>query len=158
MITIIPTTVDHADEIHAIEMEAFPNPWSKNAILYEINYNHSICLVAWDAEKSTVAGHVTMRHVVNEGHISNIAVAKAYQQQGAGSALMEALVQAAIDREMIGITLEVRPSNHAALALYFKHGFVEEGRRKNFYSHPNEDAIIMWKHLTQILEVLLCVN
>ena len=147
MIVIVPTTLAHVDEIHAIELEVFSSePWSKNAIALEIENKHSICLAAWDLATPSLAGHVTMRHIINEGHISNIAVAKAYQRQGVGSMLLDALIRTAIDLEMIGLTLEVRTSNSAALALYGKHGFAEEGRRRNYYSCPNEDAIIMWKY------------
>ena len=147
MITILPATTDHVADIHAIEVKTFSEPWSMDAISQEIENKHAICFSAWDAINRTVVGYATMRHIINEGHISNIAVSRRYQQQGIGTMLLSALIESAIGREMIGLTLEVRVSNQAALALYHKHGFVEEGRRKNYYSHPNEDAIIMWKHI-----------
>ena len=148
MITILPATTDHVADIHAIERKTFSEPWSSCAISQEIENKHSICFSAWDTVNRTVVGYVTMRHIINEGHISNIAVSQKYQQQGIGTMLLTTLIRAAIDCEMIGLTLEVRVSNQAALALYRKHGFVEEGRRKNYYAYPNEDAIIMWKYIT----------
>ena len=93
----------------------------------------------------SVIGHVTMRHIINEGHINNIVVAHEYRRLGVASLLMDALIHEAKALEMIGLTLEVRVSNKAALSLYNNFGFVIEGHRKNYYSHPNEDAAIMWK-------------
>ena len=146
-IIVAPTAKEHIDEIHAIETESFVDPWSKSALQFELDYKYSICLTAFD--NKTVAGHVTMRHVINEGHINNIAVKKAYRRQGIGSLLMDALVKEAMKREMIGLTLEVRRSNEAALALYNKYGFVIEGYRKNYYSQPSEDAAVMWMNLNK---------
>jgi len=147
MISLEVASQKHVDEIAAIEIENFSEPWSKNAVSFEIK--HAICFAAWDAENSAVAGYATMRQIFDEGHISNIAVAKKYQKQGIGNLLITALIQAAIANNINGLTLEVRESNHAALALYNKHGFVKEGIRKNYYSYPNEDAIIMWKYLNK---------
>ena len=152
MFTVIPTTINHAAALHAIETESFADPWSVSAILYEISAPHSICLVAID-ETGRPVGHVSMRHIINEGHIGNLAVAKAYRRQGIGALLLDALVQTAINRNMIGLTLEVRVSNEAALSLYQKYGFVTEGYRKNYYAAPTEDAAIMWKKLNEFDEV-----
>ena len=143
MIKIHPTTLTHAEAIHAIEVDTFADPWSVNSIKSEITAKHSICLVA--IADDVVTGHVSMRHIINEGHINNIAVAQQYRRQGIASLILDALITEAIAREMIGITLEVRINNHAAISLYEKHGFVVEGYRKNYYSHPTEDAAIMWK-------------
>ena len=147
MITIISSAPEHAKDIHAIELESFADPWSVSSIEYEISQKHSVCLAAVN-ESGTVVGHVSMRHIINEGHISNIAVLKAYRRQGIGALLLDALVKEAIKLEMIGLTLEVRVSNKSAIALYEKYGFIVEGYRKNYYSSPSEDAAIMWKKLT----------
>jgi len=148
MIAIISTSLEHVETIHAIEMESFADPWSINAIAYEISQKHSICLIAIN-EAKTVVGHISMRHIINEGHISNIAVLKAYRKQGIGALLLEALIKKAIEYKMIGLTLEVRVSNQAALSLYEKYGFRIEGYRKNYYASPSEDAAIMWKKLSE---------
>jgi len=147
MILIKAATQKHLGEINRIEIESFSEPWSKNALSTEIDT--AICFIAWDAKHSTVVGYATMRQIFDEGHISNIAVAKRYQKRGIGDMLMTALIQAAIAHNINGITLEVRVGNQAALALYYKYGFKKEGLRKNFYSYPNEDAIIMWKYINQ---------
>jgi len=146
MITISSMTIDHVNEVCAIEQRVFSTPWSPADILYEEANPDSRCFVALDVN-NRVAGYATMRHIIDEGHINNIAVDKPYQQCGIGSLLVEALIKSAQNYEMIGLTLEVRASNQAAIALYHKHGFKTEGYRKNFYSNPKEDALIMWKYL-----------
>ena len=145
MIAITFATACHAADIHSIEQQSFSAPWSVNSILEEIAHKHSVCLVAHSNNK--VVGHISMRHVINEGHISNIAVLPSYRGQGIGSQLLQALTEEAIKREMIGLTLEVRTGNHAAIGLYTKFGFATEGYRKNYYSLPTEDAAIMWKYI-----------
>ena len=87
-----------------------------------------------------------MWHVVNEGHITNVAVLEQYRREGIGDMLMEALEKKALELEMIGITLEVRISNYGAQKLYTKHGYKPEGFRKKYYTDTNEDAVIMWKY------------
>ena len=77
---------------------------------------------------------------------NNIAVAEAYRRRGVGSLLMERLILAAKTSEMIGLTLEVRAGNRAAMGLYHKYGFAAEGYRKNYYADTKEDAVIMWKY------------
>ena len=147
MISVIPMTPAHADAVHAIECQSFSDPWPRGDILCEINRRHSICLVAFAGEE--IAGFAIMRHVINEGHICNIAVLEEHRQKGVGSAIVEALIQEAMSRDMIGLTLEVRIGNRAAMALYHKYGFKVEGYRRGFYKHPTEDAAIMWKYITQ---------
>ena len=148
MVNVIPMAAAHLDAVHAIECHSFSDPWPKEDILHEIDQRHSICLVALVGKD--VAGFITARHIVNEGHICNIAVHEDFRQKGIASALLEALVEVAISREMIGLTLEVRVGNRAAMALYHKYGFVVEGYRRGYYSYPTEDAAIMWKYLYEV--------
>ena len=145
MITITPMTAAHIDAVHAIECHSFSDPWSPRDIADEMKKKHTISIVAiYGAE---VAGYAMMRHIVNEGHICNIAVHEDYRLSGIGSALVQGLITAAAAREMIGLTLEVRIGNRAAMALYHKHGFIVEGYRRGYYRHPTEDAAIMWKYI-----------
>jgi len=137
------TKPEHAASIHTIEKETFSDPWSLDAILYEIE--NSICFVA--VKENTVLGHVTMRHIIDEGHINNIAVKKNAQQAGIGTKLLNALIAEAKEKGITALTLEVRASNTPALSLYKKHSFEIHGYRKNYYAHPTEDAAIMWKKL-----------
>jgi len=142
MITIVTAALGHVPGIHAIEIASFSDPWSAEAISTEIYRTEAVCFVA--VEKDIVIGYVSMRHIIDEGHISNIAVAENFRQKGVGSLLLGALVQEAEKRKLVGVTLEVRVSNHAALHLYKKYGFTIEGYRKNYYTQPTEDAAIMW--------------
>ena len=145
MITVTAMTPAHLDAVHAIECHSFSDPWPRDEILHEMNQKYSICVVAHTGDEP--AGYAFMRHIINEGHICNIAVYEPHRQKGIGSALINALTQEAAAREMIGLTLEVRIGNRAAMALYHKHGFKVEGYRRGFYSYPTEDAAIMWKYL-----------
>jgi len=130
---------EHVLQIHAIEVESFSDPWSIISINYEIE--NSIFLVAIDAKK--VIGYVSMRKILDEGHINNIAVTKAYRSRGVGSMLISELIN--LKRSITALTLEVRVSNQAAINLYQKHGFKIEGYRKDYYRDPIEDAAIMWR-------------
>jgi len=145
MIIVTPMNHTHAQSVHEIESHSFSDPWAISDILFEMNQPHSVSVVAiYDGE---LAGYASMRHIVNEGHICNIAVHESHRKKGIGSALVDALTAEAVAREMIGITLEVRIGNRAAMALYHKHGFIVEGYRRGYYRYPTEDAAIMWKYI-----------
>ena len=143
-IKIIRTTRRHAKAIHTLEKECFSDPWSLKALRYEISHPHSVCLIASDNHKK-VLGHVTMRHILNEGHINNIAVATDARRQGIGRLLLETLISEATALGITALTLEVRSQNHAAISLYKKLGFETCGHRKNYYHKPTDDALVMWK-------------
>lgn len=135
----------HIDGIMEIENESFAIPWSRSSIEKELKNNFAIYAVA--IENNKVLGYGGMWHVVNEGHITNIAVHKDYRRKGIGQAIIEKLVEIAEEKEMIGLTLEVRKSNTPALELYKKNGFKLEGIRPEYYEDNKEDAYIMWKYL-----------
>jgi len=144
MIAVIPMAMAHIEAVYAIECHSFSDPWPIEEIQFEMEQKHNISIVALAGGE--VAGYAIMRHVVNEGHICNIAVHEDYRQKGIGSAIVKGLIAAAKDHEMIGITLEVRIGNRAAMALYHRHGFIVEGYRRGYYKNPTEDAAIMWKY------------
>ena len=83
--------------------------------------------------------------IVDEGHITNIAVHPNFREKGVGTILLQSLIDHSKDWGCNSLTLEVRASNDAAKGLYKKFGFLEEGIRKNYYSDNEEDAIIMWR-------------
>lgn len=145
MITILPAAPHHAEQMHEIEAAVFTEPWSEISIKYEVMHKDTVAFVATD-ESENVIGHVYMRHILDEGHISNIAVRKSHRKLGIGALLVEKLLEVARNRQMIGLTLEVRTSNRDAISLYKKHGFTAKGIRKGYYSQPREDGIIMWKY------------
>ena len=86
-----------------------------------------------------------MKPVLDEGYISNVAVTSGARGKGIGSCLLKKLDEYAKEHEIKTISLEVRPSNAPAIALYEKFGYKQVGRRKNFYSHPTEDGLILTK-------------
>jgi len=149
MLTIEPMTMEHLDAVYAIETDSFSVPWTYESLRDEILKNKmAYYFVA--VEGGVVIGYAGMWHVINEGHITNIAVQEEHRGKGIGAALVNRLIAFAVEKEMIGLTLEVRFGNAAAQRLYFKHGFTIEGTRKNYYVDTKEDALIMWKNLGPI--------
>lgn len=136
----------HLDAVMEIERQAFTVPWSRESFEMEITRNRcAYYIVALMKEK--VVGYGGMWLVVDEAHITNIAVHKDYRGMGVGKKIVESLIEEAKRRKLDAMTLEVRQSNYVARHLYEKYGFVPFGRRKGYYSDNNEDAIIMWKYL-----------
>jgi len=145
MIHITDMTLAHLDRVYDIEKDSFTIPWSKSMIRKEITDNkHAIYKVA--LYENEIVGYAGMWHVVNEGQITNIAVGEGFRRMGIGARLMESLIAEAQEKEMIGLTLEVRVGNIAAQKLYFKYGFKAEGLRKRYYADTGEDAVIMWRY------------
>lgn len=131
------------EEVYQIEKESFQDPWSKNSFIEAISNKNNIYLVA--IVDGLIAGYCGCYGVAGEGYIYNVAVGKNYRRQGIGFRLLQDLIEAAKSRGIKSLTLEVRKSNLPAIKLYKKLGFVEAGIRKDFYTKPLEDAIIMWK-------------
>ncbi len=146
MIHILKMTTEHIKQVHKIEEDCFSIPWSEKSFYDELTKNKmAIYIVA--KEDDEIVGYGGMWHVINEGHITNIAVKKQHRKKGIGTKIINALIEIAKEKEMIGITLEVRVSNDIAKSLYKKSGFIIEGIRKEYYDDNKEDAIVMWKHL-----------
>lgn len=145
MVDIIYMSLEHIDEVSELEQICFYTPWTKKDFIKEITENKlAIYIVAMDNKK--VVGYAGMWHIVDEGHITNIAVMPQYQHCGVGSELVKKLIDIAVAKKMVGLTLEVRIGNLSAQKLYTKFGFKPEGIRKRYYSDTGEDAIIMWKY------------
>ncbi|WP_317855537.1 ribosomal protein S18-alanine N-acetyltransferase [Chakrabartyella piscis] len=145
MIEIVPMELKHIEGVLEVEETTFSIPWTKEDFIREVTQNAmAVYYVAVDGE--TVVGYAGMWHVINEGHVTNVAVLHDYRRQGIGDGFMKKLTEVALEREMIGITLEVRMNNRAAQGLYHKFGFRAEGIRKNYYADTKEDAVIMWRY------------
>ncbi len=145
MIEIVPMEEKHIGGVMEVEEACFSIPWTRSDFEREIKDNNMAIYKVALAD-GRVVGYAGMWHVVNEGHITNVAVTEDYRRQGVGRALLEALIAKAEEEEMIGITLEVRLSNMPAQKLYTGFGFKPEGFRKRYYSDTGEDAVIMWKY------------
>ena len=138
--TGIMTAAD-VDAVCAIEEATFARPWSRASIENELT-NSCARYVVLRRGGETV-GYAGMWLVIDEAHVTNVAIRKDLRGQGLGEKLMRALIQLAADSGLIWMTLEVRRSNAAAQGLYRKLGFVDVGWRKRYYEDNGEDALLM---------------
>ncbi len=132
------------DEVMAIECLSYPTPWSRRAFDREIADNTTAEYIVAQGPNGSVCGYAGMWVLMDEGHITNIAVHPDFRRQGVGTALLREIARRGKARGVEKLTLEVRPSNVAAQNLYSQLGFVARGRRKRYYSDTGEDALIMW--------------
>ncbi len=145
-IEVVKMTREHLDGVMTIENLSFKIPWSRNAFIDELTTNEMAVYVVAVSGKE-ILGYGGLWRVLDEGHITNIAVHPEFRRCGAGSRIMDELLRQCRDCGILSLTLEVRRSNLPAQKLYGKYGFRSEGIRKGYYSDTGEDAIIMWKHL-----------
>jgi len=134
-------TASDLDEVLAIEVASYPRPWHMLHFLDELAAPYSFPLVAFD-QVGKVAGYICPMSILDEGHILNVAVRSDCRGRGVGRLLVERSVDECRARGAETVSLEVRISNVAALALYHALGFREVGLRKNYYEN-GEDAILM---------------
>ena len=134
---------DQLEQIAALEQQCFSDPWSLRSITSELSNPLSLWIVA--EENGTVAGYVGSQSVLGEADMMNLAVAPAFRRQGVGRKLVQTLVEQLNKNGSHILILEVRASNEPAISLYNELGFVQVGRRPNYYMHPKEDALILRK-------------
>lgn len=146
-VRIVPMTVDHLDEVAELERICFSVPWSRNMLAEELDNLLSAFLVALD-DSGRVVGYAGVQVVLDEGYITNVAVRPECRRQGIAGKLLQVFLDFAKGNRLAFLTLEVRASNYDAIALYGSRGFRSVGRRKNYYEHPREDAIIMTLEFT----------
>ena len=146
-VQIVPMNGDHLDEVAELERICFPDPWSRNMLKEELENDLAAFLVALDGQ-GAVAGYAGLQVVLDEGYILNVAVRPDCRRRGVAGQLLEVFLNFARGNRLAFLTLEVRASNYGAIALYGSRGFRSVGRRKNYYEHPKEDAIIMTKEFT----------
>ncbi len=137
-------TAADLDAVAALEAECFSHPWSKKSLEESLGNENAVFLAAHEDGK--VIGYVGMEVIVDEGYIFNVAVGADYRRRGVGYALVRELVTYGMKNNLCFITLEVRESNSAAISLYSKFGFIKAGERKNYYSDPDEAAVLMTKY------------
>lgn len=141
-------TMDDVDEVYIVEEDCFVDPWSKESIKKELKNNLARYLVAQLNDK--IVGYVGVWFVVDEGHITNVAVHSEYRGKKIGDKLVKEMVELCKENNIVAMTLEVRSSNTVAQNLYRKYGFKMGGIRKEYYSDNKEDAIIMWNQLKEV--------
>jgi ribosomal-protein-alanine N-acetyltransferase len=145
-LTIEPvTSPDHIDEVLAIERASFTNPWTREMYLAELeNTGVSFCFLARHDDGRGV-GFCSVWRVLDELHINNLAVLEEFRRAGIGTVLLEFVLQHGAARGAQRATLEVRRSNEAARMLYERFGFSVAGVRRDYYSKPVEDALVLWR-------------
>lgn len=143
-IFITKMTNDDIDDVVAIEEEAYgEHHWSKSSFYDEMSNNlaHYYSAKTSDGE---LVGYAGTWHILDEGHITTIAVKKDYMRKHIGEAIIVKILEDCYDSGIKYLTLEVRVSNTPAINLYTKYGFNSLGTRKGYYQDNNEDALIMW--------------
>lgn len=126
----------------AIERRAFPTPWSLAMFLSELSRPDSVCLAAVNGDE--LMGYLVCSRHDQDWHLANIAVSGEWRRRGVGTALVLEMFEIVGDDS--AITLEVRPTNTSAIAMYERLGFREEGLRHRYYPDNGEDAVIMWRN------------
>ena len=156
MITVSCALEQDLEEIAALEQDIFSDAWSLKAIQESMAQEYVTILVARDMvpgrtgtepanQIQTISGYLICYRMINEGNIARIAVAPDARRQGIGRSLMQGLLDLGESLGLTEYSLEVRAANEPAIALYRTFAFAEEGRRRNYYSAPVEDALIMWR-------------
>jgi ribosomal-protein-alanine N-acetyltransferase len=130
-------------QVTAIDREAFPTLWPPANYERELKNMLAHYIVAVDEGGSYIMGFAGLWLLVDEAHITNIAVREKHRRQGIGERLLIATLEMAIEMGANLITLEVRASNTDAQKLYAKYGFVRTGLRRGYYTDNREDAVLM---------------
>ena len=141
-VRIVPMKTEHLDAVAELERSCFTVPWSRNMLAEELDNALSAFLIALDGD-DRVVGYAGLQVVLDEGYITNIAVRPDCRRRGVAGQLLDVFERFAEGNRLAFLSLEVRASNYAAIALYGQHGYRGVGRRKNYYEHPKEDAVIM---------------
>lgn len=152
MNTVIIRDTEEKDleQIEALEQVCFSRPWPIDMLRRQLHSDRHEFLVAAEGER--VLGYIGMLHVMDEGYISNVAVAEDARRRGIGSMLVEEMLRRCERLALLFVTLEVRASNEPAIRLYDRYSFVPVGRRKGYYDAPKEDAVLMTKYWKEVEE------
>ncbi len=143
-ITYRKMTLEDIDQVLKIEEEAFPTPWTREAFEHEMTTNLYSYYIVAETEDKIIVGYCGMWLVLDESHITNVAVSKQMRGYKIGEGLMREAFRVVQEQSVVLMTLEVRVSNDIAKNLYYKLGFQDGGIRKNYYTDTQEDALVMW--------------
>lgn len=143
-------SVDDIGAVHEIETQSFPTPWSQQAFYQELT-NNTVAQYLIAEKGDRLVGYAGMWVMLDEAHVTNIAVRSELRGQKIGEQLLHRLIAVAVRLGAKRMTLEVRKSNEVAQNLYQKFGFRAAGVRKKYYS-DKEDAILMWADLPERAE------
>lgn len=131
----------HLTEIARLESQCFSTPWTVDGLKSELSNEMARFFVATDGTE--LAGYVGAHNVLGQVFVTNVAVFEKYRRRGVAQKLLDTLLEISEKEGAELVTLEVRESNHSAIALYEKNGFEKVGERKNFYEKPKETAVLM---------------
>jgi ribosomal-protein-alanine N-acetyltransferase len=134
---------NHIPQIANIEKLCFSSPWTETGLKEELSNPSAVFFCA--EENGVVTGYMGFHFVLDEGYVANVAVHPNYRNKGVGKALVAHAHEIATQKGLSFLSLEVRQSNTPAKNLYTKMGYTTVGKRPNFYTNPNEDALIMTK-------------
>ncbi len=143
-LVITTMTMEDLDKVMEVEKASFLTPWSRQAFVRELTEN-AFAVYVVGRLGSKVVGYAGMWLIINEAHVTNIAVHPSYRRRHFGERLLQELIDRAKRNNCDRMTLEVRTGNLGAQAMYRRFGFVEQGLRRRYYTDTGEDAIIMWK-------------
>ena len=138
---LVPMDRSHLRGVAELEKLCFTTPWTEVMLTEEL-FNDTASYVVAEGEDGQVLGYAGLHVVLDEGYIDNVAVRPACRRQGIAGRLLDVFCRFG-QENLVFLTLEVRESNEAAIALYEKHGFVQAGRRKDYYQNPKEDALLL---------------
>ncbi len=144
LLTFVIASHDDLPVLERIESECFRDPWSRDMLGSELSMSHSTYLILKDGAEAV--GYLSYLHILDELHIMNVAVLPEYQGRGYGKILVSRIIEDALAKGAVAITLEVRQSNHRAQRLYEGFGFVCVGTRPHYYM-DKENALIYWLEL-----------
>jgi [ribosomal protein S18]-alanine N-acetyltransferase len=145
-ITFRNMTIDDLDEVMDVEVNSFTIPWSREAFFNELTKNQFAQYLIVEVDQRVV-GYCGVWIIIDEAHITNIALLPEYRGMKLGEALMAKVLELAREMGAMRVTLEVRVSNERAQNLYRKFGFEEGAIRKQYYTDNMEDALVMWVNL-----------
>ena len=138
------------EQIEALERVCFTRQWPIDMLRRQLKNDRHEFLVA--VRGARVLGYIGMLHVMDEGYISNVAVAESDRRQGIGALLVEEMMRRCEVLSLLFVTLEVRASNEPAIRLYERFSFAPVGRRKGYYDAPKEDAVLMTRYWKEVEE------
>lgn len=143
-IKIKPMEKSDIDSVIAIEEKAYgPHHWSKESFMGELS-NELAKYFSVFSENGDLIAYCGCWQILEEAHITNIAVDPKFRQKHIGEAMLKTIIDECYKNMAKYITLEVRVGNKPAIGLYEKYGFKSLGTRKGYYQDNNEDALIMW--------------
>jgi len=138
---VVPFSLEQLDAVERLERECFSEPWSRAQLEATLTDGKTELFAALlDGE---LAGYAGLSFVLDEGSVTDVAVFPQSRRKGVGRALVRMLKDRSREHCLSFLTLEVRASNQAAIALYQSEGFLPVGRRRDFYRSPTEDAVLM---------------